>query len=284
MTGTSEVSADTHTAATTTSQPAARRQLLLNGVVAAVLGVTAMIMVHELVHLVTGAALGFESTQYAYGVTHVGDPTPGQEAAMLLSAPAFSLVTGLLMSVWLPLRRRGGFGHLVWLFFAFASTQEGIAYLCVTPFGVGDTGAAATALGLPAWVGVLALLVGVAGMFGNARLFATHLARHDGPEQEYRMALSLYPWLYGMLIMMVLTIGYLAISPMDVSVGEQIAILTANSAILVFAPMANIFYRQAADVPHEPLRLPRIPVAGLVAFGVLFVINISLSTGFLTIG
>lgn len=261
-----------------------RRQLLLNCVPAAVLGATAMIMVHEVVHLLTGAVLGYPSTMYAFGVTHDGAPTAGDEALMLLSAPAFSLISGLLLSVWLPLRRRGGFGHLVWLFFAFASIQEGIAYLCLTPFGVGDTGSAARVLGLPAWVGVVACLAGVGGMFLNARMFATHLVRHAGAEQGDRNAFSLFPWLYGMLVTSAITLLLLVITPMELSPGDQIAVISANTAILVFAPMANIFHRQVAEVAYEPLALPRIPVAGLVAFGVLVLVNVALSTGFLTIG
>lgn len=283
MTGTSELGAETRTTTGAAARPA-RRQLLVNCVVAAVAAVTVMIMVHEAVHLVTGAALGYESTMYAFGVTHAGDPTAGHVAWMALSAPAFSLVTGLLMACWLPLRARGGFAHLAWLLFAFASMQEGVAYLCLTPFGLGDTGAAAVALEVPAAVRIAACLVGVGGMFVTARMFATHLARHAGPDQADRNAFSLFTWLYGMLIMSALTIGYLAITPMEVSPGDQIAILMANTAILVFAPMANIFHRRVADVPHEPLALPRIPVAGLVAIGVLLVINVSLSTGILTIG
>ncbi|MGO1973947.1 MAG: hypothetical protein ACTH2Q_13410 [Propionibacteriaceae bacterium] len=280
MTGTDVGTAEQDAIAT---QPP-RRRLLLNCVVAAVAAVTAMIMVHEAVHLLTGAALGYPSTMYAFGVIHTGDPTAGHDAAMGLSAPAFSLVSGLVLALWLPLRRRGGFAHLAWLLFAFASMQEGIAYLCLTPFGVGDTGAAATALGLPVWVKVAACLLGVGGMFVTARMFATHLARHAGPDHGDRNAFSLFTWLYGMLILTALTIGYLAITPMELSPGEQIAILTANTAILVFAPMANIFHRQVADVPHEPLALPRIPVAGFVAVGVLLVINIGLSSGVLTLG
>lgn len=264
--------------------PTPRRQLLLNCVTAAVLAVTAMIMVHEAVHLVTGAILGHPSTMYAFGVVHAGSPSATDQALMAISAPVFSLVSGALLAWWLSMRHRGGFLHLVGLLFAFASMQEGVAYLCLTPFGVGDTGLAATVLDLPAVVGVAACLIGVAGMFGTARLFATHLARHAGPDHGDRMVFSLFTWLYGMVILMVLTVGYLAITPMEVSAAEQVAILSANTALLVFAPMANIFHRQVADVGHEPLRLPRFPVGGFVAVAALVGLNVALSTGFLALG
>src|SRR5699024_12070353 len=70
------------------------------------------------------------------------------------------------------LRRRGDLLHLVWLWFAFASVQEGIAYLCLTPFGAGDTGQASQLLGLPVALQLVALALGVGGMFLNARAFA----------------------------------------------------------------------------------------------------------------
>lgn len=259
-----------------------RRQFLINNLVAALIGATAMVMVHEAAHTAAGVALGHPSTQYAFGVTHEGDPSPTDQVIMLLAAPAFSLVTGVLMALWTPLRSRSGhagFGHLVWLWFAFTSIQEGITYLCLTPFGAGDTGEAATLLGLPVAVQLVALAVGVAGMFANARAFATHLARHAGADHPSRMAMSLYVWLFGMIIQMLLAVLYLAITPVDLSPANQIAVVVAGTAILVFAPMANMFHRQVAGVAHEPLRLPRIPLVGLIAWAALVVANLLLSFG-----
>lgn len=198
---------------------------------------------------------------------------------MALAGPAFSLVTGVVLAIWMPLRRRAHFGHLVWMWFAFTSIQEGVAYLCLTPFGVGDTGFAATLLGIPLPLQFLALAIGVGGMFANARAFAPHLARHAGADQANRNAMSLFVWLYGMIASVLLSILYLAIAPMDVSPGEQIAVIAAGTVILVFAPMANIFRRQVATVAYEPLRLRSVPVAGLIVLALLVVGNILLSFG-----
>ena len=75
--------------------------------------------------------------------------------------------------------------------------------------------------------------------------------------------MSLFVWLYGMLASVLLSILYLAIAPMDISPGDQIAVIAAGTVILVFAPMANIFHRQVAAAAFEPLRQQPVPVGGL---------------------
>ena len=115
-----------------------RRSLLINNLVAAVIASTLMVFFHELAHLVAGLALGYPGTLFAFGVSHHGDPSMHHEVIMALAGPAFSLVTGVVLAIWMPLRRQAHFGHLVWMWFAFTSIQEGVAYLCLTPFGVGD--------------------------------------------------------------------------------------------------------------------------------------------------
>ncbi|MDN6304097.1 MAG: hypothetical protein L0J57_13780 [Brachybacterium sp.] len=256
------------------------RPLLLNNLVAALIASAVMIFLHEMAHLVAGLALGHTSVLYSFGVNHLGSPSEADQVVMLLAGPTFSLVTGMLMQLWTPLRRRGDLLHLVWLWFAFVSVQEGIAYLCLTPFGAGDTGQAAQLLGLPVAVQLLALAAGVGGMFLNARAFAPHMARHAGADPRLRNAMTLFPWLYGMIISVLLSILYLAISPAEIPASSQIAILAAGTAILVFAPMAHIFARSVTEMPHEPLRLRAVPVGGLVALAVLVAGNILLSFGF----
>ena len=105
------------------------------------------------------------------------------------------------------------------------------------------------------------------------------MARHAGEDPRLRNAMTLFPWLYGMIISVLLSILYLAISPADVPAIAQIAILAAGTAILVFAPMAHIFSRGVAEVPYEPLRLRAVPVGGLVALAVVVLGNILLSSG-----
>lgn len=256
-----------------------RRSLLINNLVAAVIASTLMVFFHELAHLVAGLALGYPGTLFAFGVSHHGDPSMHHEVIMALAGPAFSLVTGVVLAIWMPLRRQAHFGHLVWMWFAFTSIQEGVTYLCLTPFGVGDTGFAATLLGIPLPLQFLALAIGVAGMFANARAFAPHLARHAGVDQANRNAMSLFVWLYGMLASVLLSTLYLAIAPMDISPGDQIAVIAAGTVILVFAPMANIFHRQVAAVAFEPLRQQPVPVVGLIILALLIAGNILLSFG-----
>lgn len=261
------------------TQDTSARTLLLNSLIAALIASALMIFLHELAHLVAGLALGHGGTLYSFGVLHHGDPTTSEEVMMLLAAPAFSLVTGVAMQLWTPWRRHGGFRHLVWVWFAFASVQEGVAYLCLTPMGVGDTGQAAQMLGLPVLVQILMLLLGVAGMFANAWAFAPHMARWAGADPRRRNAVTLFPWLYGMIASVLLSLLYLTVSPAEFPAGAQIAILAAGTAILVFAPMAHIFARRVADVPHEPLRLRAVPVGPLVVLVLLVAGNILLSFG-----
>lgn len=255
------------------------RTLLLHSLVAALIGSALMIFVHELAHLVAGLALGHPGTLYSFGVTHHGDPSEPDQVVMLLAGPVFSLVTGVLLQIWTPLRRRGDFAHLVWLWFAFTSVQEGVTYLCLTPFGAGDTGVAARLLGLPVPVQFLLFAVGVAGMFANAWAFAPHMARHAGADPHRRNAMTLFPWLYGMIVAVLLSLLYVTISPADMPAGAQIAVLAAGTGTFVFAPMAHIFARRVSEVRVEPLHLRSAPVVGLVLLALLVAGNIVLSFG-----
>lgn len=261
------------------------RTVLVNSTLAAVLGVGLMIVVHELVHLICGLLLGFPGVLYAFGVEHVGTATRGQEALMLLAAPVFSLISGLIMAFWLPLRRIGGFAHLLWLWFAFTSMMEGVGYFVITPFGAGDTGQAATLLNWPVWASIALCLGGVGLQFLTARLFAPHVGRHAGPERGPRSnqwAFAFWPWLIGSAINTTLSLVYLSLSSADVGAGATTAILAAGMATLVFAPMSFIFQRWF-DPNHEPLGLRPVPVAGLVALLILVAYNFA-SLGGIRIG
>lgn len=265
------------------STPMSTRTLLVNCVVAAVTGQAAMILLHEAAHLFAGVALGHPSRMFAFGVTHGGNPSVVDEVAMLLAAPIFSLVMGIIMQVWQPLRRRANFLHLFWLFFAFASVQEMVGYLVITPFGAGDTGGAAMMLELPVPVVIIVCLVGVAGMLANAWAFAPHMRRHAG--HAGRNAIGLYPWLFGTIIGALCSLLYLALTPVEFPPADQIAVMAANMAILVFAPMANIFVgKDMPEQPTAPLALKPVPVTGLVTFGALLLVNIALSIWGLPLG
>ncbi|WP_432557522.1 hypothetical protein [Granulicoccus sp. GXG6511] len=251
------------------------RTVLINSTTAAVLATGIMILLHELVHLVAGLALGFPGVLFPFGVEHVGEPTPGQEAFMALSAPVFSLVTGIIMALWLPLRRKGGFAHLLWLWLAFTSLMEGVGYLIITPFGAGDTAVAASSLGWPVGVQIAICLVGVGLLFLIARLFAPHVGRHGGPEKgplSRQWAFAFWPWVIGTVVNVALAITYFNLSSAEMGSGAGVAIVAASVALLVFAPMAFIFQRWF-DKNYEPLGLRPVPVVGLVALALLLVFN-----------
>ncbi len=54
--------------------PQQRHALVRNNLVAYLLGGGLMVLIHELVHWLVGAALGYRSTMFSYGVTQQPDP------------------------------------------------------------------------------------------------------------------------------------------------------------------------------------------------------------------
>lgn len=253
------------------------RAVLVNSAVAAVLACSLMVLAHELCHLVTGLSLGIPGTLYPFGVEHTG--TPPQRAIMAGSAPLFSLVTGLVMALWQPLRSRPGFGHLLWLWFAYASLMEGVGYLEITPFGAGDTASVVENLSWPSAVAWAFFSVGVAGQFLCAWGFAHPVGRIAGRDRATRLAASFWPWLIATAVNLVLTMLYVAAAKVALTPGEVTVIALAGMATIVFAPMALIFGRVSDQQPSEPLRLRPLPVAGLVAAGVLIAVNLLLTRG-----
>lgn len=263
----------------TTGPATERRALLLNSVVAAVLGSGLMVLAHESCHLVTGLAMGIPGTLYSFGVDH-GPSTPVQMAITAGSAPVFSLVTGVILALWQPLRARAGFGHLLWLWFAYASLMEGVGYLEITPFGAGDTASVVRNMGWPQPVGWALLAIGVIGQFAIAWGFAHAVGRIAGRDRPMRLNATLWPWLIGTAVNVLLGLLSLSTATMPgINAGEWIVILLAGSATLVFAPMAMIFQGVMNNQPPEPLRLRPVPVAGIVALVLLLVLNQILNTG-----
>lgn len=255
------------------------RTLLVNAVVAGVLGTLLMILVHELVHLVAGLAMGIGGTLYSYGVMPDGDPPDMQYGIMAIAAPIFSLVTGLIMSQWLPLRRRGGFGHLLWVYFAFASMMEGVGYLVIAPMGAGDTATAASRFGWPVWTTLVMCAVGIALQFTLAWMFAPHVGRFAGDDKGRRLSLALWAWMIATGITALVTTISILMARMELTDGEATALIAAGTALLVWSPMALIFRKRIDAAPYEPLGLPAVPVAGIVALVVLIVVNQVLNTG-----
>lgn len=252
------------------------RTLLFNSVVAAILATWLMIPVHELVHLVAARLNGFPAELYPFAVNTLGSPTNAQVAAEAISAPIFSLVTGFAMAFWTPLRSRGGFPHLLWIWFAFTSIMEGVGYLVITPFGAGDTAATADALGWPIWPRFVVMALGIGLQFLTAYLFAPHIGRHAGTEKSRTWAFAFWPWLIGTACSVALAGLYLFASGAQLGPGGSIAVLVGPVGVLVFAPMAFIWNRRFAAQTPQPLGLRPIPVAGIVTLIVLVAVNLTL--------
>ena len=72
--------------------PQQRHALVRNNLVAYLLGGGLMVLIHEVVHWLVGAALGYRSTMFSYGVTQQPDPGGWHAAITALSADIASLV------------------------------------------------------------------------------------------------------------------------------------------------------------------------------------------------
>lgn len=269
--------------------PVTRRATILASLAAMLLGSAITVLVHEIGHWVVGAALGYPSQLYAFAVSHGGEQTAGDVAVMAMAGPLVSLVVGLVMTTWTPLRRTGGTAHLLWLWIGFTSLQEFVTYLVITPFGAGDTAMAVAALGWGAPVMFAALALGIGGMFWQAWRFALHLHRHSGGDHGRANQLAWHPWLLGVVWMIAVQAVLLLIAPptatgeAGLSPGLVIVLLMASMAITVFAPMGFIFLRKR-EVAAEPLRLPAFPTGLVVGYAVLLVINVVLTLAGPTLG
>lgn len=244
-----------------------RRELIVNNTVALVLGGMIMVFLHESAHWVSGALTGHRSLMYSFGVDQ-GTATGGDAAITAMAGPVFSLALGYLMSVVQPLRGRANFAHLLWVWVAFTSMTEGVAYLVITPFGAGDTAFTMKALQLPIWVAFVACAIGVAGMLWVTRRFAPVAREIAGPTITRIRATTIWPWLFAALSNMVLSVVSMSIANLKATLGEQIIIIVAGVATSVFAPMA-IGRAVRLERPTLPMRLRSIPVAGLVGIAVM---------------
>lgn len=254
------------------------RSVLINSCLALFSAIAITIFVHELGHFFSALAQGDSATLYPFGV--LSDDSAGAERAWRAAAgPLVSLVVGALLLAWQPLRHNPGFGHLLWIFIAFTSLQEAVTYLVIAPFGAGDTAVIIESLGLPFFVAFIFLAIGVAGMFGTARLFADHVVRHVQHDVPRMRALAAWPWLITMVADMVLAFVYLVLSPGEFTAGEQIAVMAASTSIAVFAPMSFIFANKIQQ-PHVPLRLSERPIGGIVLAVALVLGNLALTRGF----
>lgn len=270
------------------------RTLVVHGAVSFVAAHLIVVLLHELAHVVAGLSVGLSNELFPFGVTHSPEPTRGQEAYVLLAAPVFSLVTGLLAMVVQPFRARRDQAHLLWLWVAHMSVMQGVGYLLLTPFGVGDTGTAAALYGSPALVVWPALVLAVLGTLWVARQFAVPAVRHTDGALPTLRAFTFYPWIAGTLVVVAVTALHLvlvgdAVTGAPLDGGTVFALLMAAFALGVFGPMAMPFTpavqrRDPTAAGSEPLDLPRVPSLGLAVVAVLMLVNLVLLVPGLTIG
>lgn len=265
------------------------KTLVLNSAAAFIGAQMLVVLVHELAHVVAGLALGSSGELFPFGVVHTPEGTRGQAAVMALAGPLFSLVTGAVMVLWQPLRSRRGFAQLFWVWFAHVSVMEGIGYLVLTPFGVGDTGATAASYDLSPVITWLCLLISVAGMFWLAMSFARAAVVHTAGDLPGARGFAFHPWIPGVVFAVLLQLLIFALVEATFSPGEQVAVMMASVALGVFAPMSVPFSqriaRRDASLPGSArLQLRPIPVAGLVVIAVLLVIDLVVLTPGLQLG
>lgn len=256
------------------------RTTLWNSAVAYVLAQSIVILLHESSHSVAGLLLGYHATQFTGAVDFSPEQTTSAHVITALTGPFFSLVTGLLAMRFRP-ALRGGFGPLLWVWFAFISAEEGVGYFIIAPIiTAGDTGAALEALKAPGWVGWASAAIGVAGLILLARRFAEDAVRWTRDLYEIR-AFCVWAWLIGSAVSVAVDAAYLAVTP-GADGATAFAILLGSVSLGVFAPMAMIFW-QKVRVEKQPLALG-LPTAGIVAFVVLVAIKAVVFTRGLHIG
>ncbi|WP_166999196.1 hypothetical protein [Paramicrobacterium fandaimingii] len=265
----------------------ARRTVVFNVTVAFVAAHLVVVLLHELAHVVAGLVLGYHNVLFPFGVTHHPEPTGAHAVIAGLAGPAFSLVTGFAALALTPFR--GGFARLIWLWFAFLSVMEGIGYLVLTPFGIGDTGAAAVALELPPAVSWVCFAAGVLGVVWLARHFASVALRHTDGELESLRCFTFYPWIFGTIIALALTSANLLLANETFATGDVFGVLMAAFALGVFSPMAMPFTtaarRRAPEIVGSvPLSLPRVPLTGIAITVVIIALNLSVLSRGLPLG
>ncbi len=266
----------------TTAAATERGTLIRNGVVAFVTGATIMILLHETSHAVAGAVLGYGPTQLPFAVGYTPEPPAGAAALTAIAGPLFSLVTGFgLYAVDRRIRpfRARPYVRLVWLWTLFASLQEGFGYFMIAGLvPAGDTARAFTLWDLPTWMFFAATAFGIGGLFLTARLFADPVIELSSSITD-RRAISVWPWLYG-TIGLVLLMGLYVVASPAVGAGDVVAVMAGAVAVGVYAPMSMMF-RSGQVGASEPPRLPRHPTAGYVLLGVLVLVNLILTRGWL---
>lgn len=251
--------------------------IVVNTLVAMVLGTGITVLLHELARWVTGAALGSQATLFAFGVTYHPPLTGTAAAGAAAAGPVASLVIGSVMQVLQPFRFRGDFAHLLWIWVAVTSLMQAAVYLAITPYG-GDVATIVRELSLPAWSAWVAVAVGVAAMLGVAHQWAIHSVRLCGRDLTRLRCFSGYPWLIGAAILVGLAAVTTDLSGMPFTDRERAVVLVAAVAQTVFAPLSLLIVRWVNEL-EEPLLVKPVPWVGLVACVGLIGFNLAIGGG-----
>jgi hypothetical protein len=251
--------------------------VLVNSLVALVLGTGITVLLHELAHWVTGAALGSRATLFAFGVTYQPQPTGATAAIAAAAGPVASLVVGSVMQVLQPFRFRGDFAHLLWIWVAVTSLMEAATYLVITPYA-GDTATIVRELNWPAWTAWVAAAIGLVAMVGVAQQWAIHSVRLCGHDLTRLRCFSWYPWLIGVVVLVGLAFVTTSLAGMQLTPRERTVVLLAGVAQTVFAPMSLPLTRRVTEL-EEPLLVKQVPWLGLAACVVLIGFNLAIGGG-----
>lgn len=243
------------------------KQLWLNSSVAYILAGPLVLLVHECSHLVAGLLLGEKGILYGHAVDWGEHVSTNHQIITAATGPLFSMISGFIL-IYLTQKWGKGFWRLFWLWFGFLSAMEGVGYLFITPFGgVGDTGRVMALLDAPYIFSILAGLVGVAGMFLLAKLFATQAVKYTTTTKELR-SVGLFAWLTGTIVMVIIGLPGMFALPAEL----QFAVLMGTISLGIFTPLLTIFY-QKVKTQKERLALstPYVGVALAVIVNLLII-------------
>lgn len=241
------------------SRPAVERLLLGNSTAALVLAGIVGVALHELAHAVAGLTLGVTPTVHRSYVSFDPELDAAGQIVTAAAGPLFSLVFGVV--VYLTCRNVGrGAVRLLALWLGLVSMQNFFGYCLIAPIAPpGDSGMVLGLLGAPGIVYAVAVVVGVAGTFLNARLLAGQVIRYASSADELRR-IVLFPWLIATGIIVVLDLVCLLLFQSGVSGGDFVVITAGSVAIAIFAPVFTFFYKRLTATPDPlDLRNPRVP-------------------------
>lgn len=257
-----------------------RGQVILGSSLAFVIGATIMVFLHETVHAVAAAVQGYHPTQIPFAVSYHPQPSVMAHVIIALTAPAFSVVSGVIGIVidYLcePFRERP-FWRMVWLWTVFASVQEGLGYLQITAlFRAGDTAQALELLDAPPMAYIILTIIGWATLPLLAWIFATRIRGLASSESD-KTALAVWPWMIGTSGLLVLTAIYVLLGPVR-EPDVIIAVLALPLGIGVYAPIPMMFATKRFGATSPP-SMTWPPIGGLILFGALVAVNLAILPG-----